>query len=419
MNRMESAIRVRGVGKRYRIGAAGFERQSLIETVLTRLRQGLGPARSAAHLPSGNEESGWLWALRDISFDVKHGEVLGLVGKNGSGKSTLLKILSAITLPTEGTVELEGRVGSLLEVGTGFHPELTGRENVYLNGAILGLRRGDIQKRFDEIVAFSEVERFLDTPVKHYSSGMYMRLAFAVAAHLEPDILLVDEVLAVGDMHFQRKCLGKVDLVAREGRTVVFVSHNMSAVKKLCHRVVYLEDGRVQASGETESVIAQYAGEAEPPRAEYVIAVMPEPEAPGRATLLTVEDKTGRPAATLPVGQPWQVRVRFSIARSVDHFMIALGMRTGDDVPLRTSWSRPVNIQPGVYEAVFRDATIILGVGRYPLIVGLSSFERSFHYIEQAGVLTIADYAEGVDLVRIAGVGAILNPLEITVQQVA
>jgi lipopolysaccharide transport system ATP-binding protein len=199
------------------------------------------------------------WALKDVSFEVKRGEVIGIIGKNGAGKSTLLKIVSRITEPTAGRVRLRGRVASLLEVGTGFHPELTGRENIFLNGAILGMTRREIRRKFDEIVAFAEVEKFLDTPVKHYSSGMYVRLAFAVAAHLEPEILIVDEVLAVGDAEFQKKCLGKMDEASkREGRTVILVSHNMSAVNSLCSKGIYLEHGRLQTIGDTKVVVSKY-----------------------------------------------------------------------------------------------------------------------------------------------------------------
>jgi len=198
------------------------------------------------------------WALRGVSFDVGRGEVVGIIGRNGAGKSTLLKILSRITRPTEGMVETRGRIGSLLEVGTGFHPELTGRENIFLNGAILGMRRAEILGKFDDIVAFSEIERFLDTPVKRYSSGMYTRLAFAVAAHLEPEILIVDEVLAVGDAQFQRKCLAKMGDVARGGRTVLFVSHNMTALSSLCQRALWLAEGRLVADGPAGEVVARY-----------------------------------------------------------------------------------------------------------------------------------------------------------------
>jgi lipopolysaccharide transport system ATP-binding protein len=199
-----------------------------------------------------------LWALRELSFAVRDGETLGIIGRNGAGKSTLLKILSRITKPTKGTAEIRGRIGSLLEVGTGFHSELTGRENIYMNGAILGMRRPEIRRKFDEIVAFSEIEKFLDTPVKHYSSGMYMRLAFAVAAHLEPDILIVDEVLAVGDLEFQRKCLGKMNEVTNAGRTVIFVSHQMGSIAQLCQRSILLDKGSLVMEGPSQSVIEQY-----------------------------------------------------------------------------------------------------------------------------------------------------------------
>jgi len=212
-------------------------------------------ARSAMR---GSEADDRFWALRDISFEVKQGEVLGIIGKNGAGKSTLLKILSKVTTPTRGQIKIKGRVASLLEVGTGFHPELTGRENIFLNGAILGMSKTEIKRKFDEIVAFAEVEKFIDTPVKRYSSGMYVRLAFAVAAHLEPEILLVDEVLAVGDAQFQKKCLGKMGDVAKEGRTVLFVSHNMAAIASLCGRGVLLCEGEIKKVGETSSVISDY-----------------------------------------------------------------------------------------------------------------------------------------------------------------
>ncbi len=248
------AIRVEKLGKQYRIGA----RQPGYRTFREALIDGLtAPVKRLRGL-SPNGEDRMIWALRDVSFDVKQGEVLGIIGRNGAGKTTLLKILSRITEPTEGCAEIQGRVGSLLEVGTGFHPELTGRENIYLNGAILGMKRSEIHLKFDEIVAFAEIEQFIDTPVKHYSSGMYMRLAFAVAAHLEPDILLIDEVLAVGDAAFQRKCLGKIGGVAKEGRTVMFVSHNMRAVQNLCGVAHLVDQGRIMASGSVNDVVERY-----------------------------------------------------------------------------------------------------------------------------------------------------------------
>jgi lipopolysaccharide transport system ATP-binding protein len=259
----EPVIRVEALGKRYRIGRARRRHDTLRDALVAGLRaplRRLSPSvgRRSSGGPGRDEET--LWALKDVSFEVQRGEVVGIIGRNGAGKSTLLKILSRITHPTEGRAEIEGRVGSLLEVGTGFHPELTGRENIYLNGAILGMRKAEIERRFDEIVAFAEIERFLDTPVKRYSSGMYVRLAFAVAAHLEPEILLVDEVLAVGDVAFQNKCLGKMGNVAKQGRTVLFVSHNMAAVQQLCSVGLLLQDGRMEHFGATGESIDRYLG---------------------------------------------------------------------------------------------------------------------------------------------------------------
>ena len=244
-------IKVEGLSKRYRIGALGHT--SLRDAIASAVRF---PLRSLRRENGSAENT--IWALKDVSFEVAPGEVVGIIGRNGAGKSTLLKILSRITKPTEGRVALNGRVGSLLEVGTGFHSELTGRENVFLNGAVLGMTRREIEDKFDEIVAFAETKQFLDTPVKHYSSGMIVRLAFAVAAHLEPEILIIDEVLAVGDIAFQKKCLGKMNEVARNGRTVLFVSHDISAVNALCKRAILLHEGSLILNGPTREVSAYY-----------------------------------------------------------------------------------------------------------------------------------------------------------------
>lgn len=245
----ETVIHVEGLGKRYRVGER--ERYLALRDVLARaftapLRR--GPPRTPDYL----------WALRDVSFDILRGEVVGLIGRNGAGKTTLLKLLSRITHPTEGLAEICGRVGSLLEVGTGFHPELTGRENVYLSGAVLGMKKAEIVRKFDEIVAFAEVARFIDTPLKHFSTGMQMRLAFSVAAHLEPEILLVDEVLAVGDTEFQKRCLGRMQEVSRSGRTIVFVSHQMNQIRRLCERVLWIDAGQLRQQGPTAEITASY-----------------------------------------------------------------------------------------------------------------------------------------------------------------
>jgi lipopolysaccharide transport system ATP-binding protein len=255
---MEPVVRAAGLGKRYMLAHGHREPYLSFRDALTRWTRRAAntvfSSKSGAVDPRHEE----FWALRDVTFEIRQGDRLGIIGRNGAGKSTLLKILSRITEPTEGRVTIKGRVASLLEVGTGFHPELTGRENVYLNGSILGMRRSEIRRKFDEIVAFAEVAKFLDTPVKRYSSGMYVRLAFAVAAHLEPEILVVDEVLAVGDAQFQRKCLGKMEEVAKQGRTVLFVSHNMAAVENLCQRGIVLSQGRVVFDGRASDAIEHY-----------------------------------------------------------------------------------------------------------------------------------------------------------------
>ncbi len=248
MNRV--AIKAENLGKLYHIGAQQERYRTLRDAMLTGIKQMTHPRKTRP------EDT--IWALKGVDFEVLHGEVVGIIGRNGAGKSTLLKILSHITEPTEGRVTLWGRVGSLLEVGTGFHPELTGRENIYLNGAILGMKKNEVDRKFDQIAAFSEIEQFLDTPVKRYSSGMYVRLAFSVAAHMEPEILLIDEVLSVGDAGFQKKCLGKMEEVAGRGRTVLFVSHNLVAVRSLCEKAILIDSGRIIANGDTDSVVNQY-----------------------------------------------------------------------------------------------------------------------------------------------------------------
>jgi len=263
------AVRVENLGKLYRIGQiVGYKtlRESLTYVMTApfrRLKQ-VGDRRrktvASGHPSSVPGHPNAIWALKDVSFEVKRGEAVGIIGRNGSGKTTSLKILSRITAPTEGYAEVHGRIGSLLEVGTGFHPELTGRENIYLNGAVIGMKKAEVERKFDEIVSFAEIEKFLDTPVKRYSSGMYVRLAFSVAAHLEPEILLIDEVLAVGDAEFQKKCLGKMESATGEGRTVLFVSHNMAAVQRLCQRTILLDQGKVVDDGATEKVVQHYLG---------------------------------------------------------------------------------------------------------------------------------------------------------------
>lgn len=290
-------IEIKGISKRYRLGQIGLT--SLRAELERRLRRG-APAESPADF----------WALRDVSFEVQPGEVVGIVGRNGAGKSTLLKILSEITEPTSGEIVLRGRTASLLEVGTGFHPELSGRENIFLNGAILGMRRAEIARKFDEIVAFAEVDAFIDTPVKRYSSGMYVRLAFAVAAHLEPEILVIDEVLAVGDHAFQQKCLGKMNEVAqREGRTVLFVSHNMAAVSRLCSRAVQLDGGRLAAVGPASEIVERYLARAADVQSEWRRPA--DRAVRGKVSFVAgrVLDARGQPAAVLSHESPVTVEL--------------------------------------------------------------------------------------------------------------
>ncbi|HEX8521124.1 MAG TPA: ABC transporter ATP-binding protein [Tepidisphaeraceae bacterium] len=311
----EVVISAQGLGKLYEIQRGQKGHLTLRETFMRRLQH-----------PFERPAKEQFWALRDVSFDIRAGDVVGIIGRNGAGKSTLLKVLSRITAPTEGRVELVGRVGSLLEVGTGFHPELTGRENVFLNGAILGMRRVEIARRFDEIVDFAGVQQFIDTPVKKYSSGMYVRLAFAVAAHLETEILIVDEVLAVGDIDFQRKCLGKMQEVAGSGRTVLFVSHNMSAVQRLCQRAILLRTGKLVCAGGVDDVVREYLGHLRDSAATAFTGENPDRVGNGvlRITGARVLNELGHQATHVRAGQPATLEFTYrnpSGSRSANMFM--------------------------------------------------------------------------------------------------
>ena len=340
----EVAIRIRGLGKRYTIGA-----RERYDTLRDRIAAAASrPFRRM--VPGGFATSATIWALRDVTHEIKRGEVVGIVGGNGAGKSTLLKILSRITMPTEGEVEIHGRVGSLLEIGTGFHPDLTGRENILLNGAILGMRRAEIERKFDDIVDFAEVGDFIDTPVKHYSSGMYVRLGFAVAAHMEPEILIVDEVLAVGDVRFQRKCLGKLDDVARGGRTVLFVSHNMAAVQRLCTSAMLLDRGRLVRIGDVRSTVAAYlGGEA---RGGFAAAART-----GGAQILSadLEDLGGRPLENPSCSEPIVCRITFALPRRSPGTRVGIGVLACDGTTVFTTNNAdagtPCPSGPGEFDA--------------------------------------------------------------------
>jgi lipopolysaccharide transport system ATP-binding protein len=328
------AIQVSGISKKYRIGRRHDIHRTLRDALVEKAKL---PFRLAVRLlrgdsPGDGSHPEAIWALKDVSFDVHSGEAIGIIGRNGAGKSTLLKILSRVTDPTEGEARIRGRVGSLLEVGTGFHPELSGRENIFLNGAILGMRRNEIIAKFDEIVAFAEIEQFIDTPVKHYSSGMYMRLAFAVAAHLEPEILIVDEVLAVGDLQFQKKCLEKMKQVEKEGRTVLFVSHNMLSISRLCKRTLLLEAGRITMDGPTEDVIHAYLRSGSSARAERIWPN--RNDAPGRDLVrlfaVRIVDETGAIAQYSDVRRPVWIEMEYDVLKSGYALMPHIGLSNDD-----------------------------------------------------------------------------------------
>ena len=327
----DTVIRVEGLSKQYRIGARRKPYSTLRESIAAACR---APFRRWG---GRRRPEPLFWALRDLSFEVRAGEVLGVIGRNGAGKSTLLKILSRITEPAEGMAEITGRVGSLLEVGTGFHNELSGRDNIYLNGAILGMKRTEIARKFDEIVAFAEVEEFVDTPVKHYSSGMYLRLAFAVAAHLEPEILLIDEVLAVGDAAFQKKCMGQMGKVAQQGRTVLFVSHNMAAVRALCTRVAYLEQGRLDFIGDPAQAIRRYNESA---------TGSGQPALGSGDAVFTDVRINGSAYATIAPGEPFEASCRLHLRAALPAFNLICTIQDGGRVSRWWWWGSTTGSLP-------------------------------------------------------------------------
>jgi homopolymeric O-antigen transport system ATP-binding protein len=349
---MKPIVVVECLSKQYRLG----ESKAAYATVREALTDGINALGKRIRRDGAKTEKS-LWALKDVSFDVQPGEVVGIIGRNGAGKSTLLKILSRITEPTSGRVDLYGRVGSLLEVGTGFHPELSGRENIYLNGAILGMRKTEIERKFDEIVDFSEIEQFIDTPVKRYSSGMYVRLAFAVAAYLEPDILIVDEVLAVGDMNFQKKCLGKMKDVTQQGRTVLFVSHNMMAVKSLCNRAILLDSGHVVCDGGVDRVTSAYLTAGTEMSISGVIPVDLPRSGTGEALVQRVEilDQTGGRISQIYFGQPFRISLTLEVTEAIADAVVGVGISSLDGSRIATSYNieggqEPLDLSAGVYK---------------------------------------------------------------------
>jgi lipopolysaccharide transport system ATP-binding protein len=389
-------LKVNSISKRYRIGTAekGYKtfREAIMDSLSTPVRN-FTQLRNLTKFKNG-EEANAIWALKDISFDVSEGEVLGVIGRNGAGKSTLLKILSRITEPTSGLAEIHGRISSLLEVGTGFHPELTGRENIFLNGGILGMRKREIERKFDDIVSFSEIEKYMDTPVKRYSSGMYVRLAFAVAAYLEPEILLVDEVLAVGDAEFQKKCLGKMENLASGGRTVLFVSHNMAAINRLCHRTILLDKGIIIDDGPTDKVVKHYIGSGMGTKVERVWTDLKT--APGgdvvRLHAVRARNAKGEVASEFNIQEPIFIELEFWVMQggwvlqgaihlnNESGLMIFVSMNNFD-----LNWSnskRPA----GLYRETCCITANLLNEGAYTILAAVTTNPHTLHAIERDSI---------------------------------
>lgn len=348
-----------------------------------------------------------IWALKDVSFEVEQGEILGIIGRNGAGKSTLLKILSRITEPSEGYAEIFGRVGSLLGVGTGFHPELSGRENVFLSGAILGMKKSEIERKFDEIIAFAEVEKFIDTPIKHYSSGMHIRLGFAVAAHFEPEILLVDEVLSVGDAAFQKKCLGKMGDVAKDGRTVLFISHNMGAVRSLCSRAILLEQGKIINDGDPSELISQYLLSNANITGEGKVMFEDRINAPGgndaRLRAVKLTDSKGTIRSLFEVNDQIHVEIYYEIIKPVRGMRVVINLMTmqGEIAFSTTNHnSLPDKIEPGIYKNVCIIPKDLLNIGKYLLRIGadIPKIKTLFPYREYIGFQTVGSGNHGSHL---------------------
>jgi lipopolysaccharide transport system ATP-binding protein len=406
----EIAIRVEDLGKLYKIGAgpggASYRqdyrtlRETVSESLLSPIRRITKRGRIPAENRNGQSSSGVIWALKDVSFTIDKGRVLGVIGRNGAGKSTLLKILSRVTEPSQGYAEVHGRVGSLLEVGTGFHPELTGRENIYLNGAILGMKRSEIDSKFDEIVAFAEVEKFIDTPVKRYSSGMYLRLAFAVAAHLEPEILVVDEVLAVGDAEFQRKCLGKMSDVAQEGRTVLFVSHNMSAILRLTEETIVLDHGHMVYRAPTPEAVDYYMASGLAQIGERLWT--PEEVMPGTAPFyplaLRLIDRQGRVVDSVRSTEPVAIELEYRLDAPITGLRVGIYLITARgefvftsfDTDDPQSFETHANRAAGRYLSRCTIPADTLNEGRYIIGVNASSYRiRRYFQDEQALAFTV------------------------------
>jgi lipopolysaccharide transport system ATP-binding protein len=401
------AIRAENLGKQFSIGARqrGYKtfREVTVDAFLSPFRR----VRSlvGGHAAGAADLNDTIWALRDVGFEIRHGEVVGIIGHNGAGKSTLLKILSRITEPTNGFVEVHGRVGSLLEVGTGFHQELTGRENIYLNGAILGMRKVEIDRKFNEIVAFAEIDRFLDTPVKHYSTGMQTRLGFAVAAHLDPEILLVDEVLAVGDAAFQKKCLGKMQDVARGGRTVVFVSHNMGSIAQLCKRALWLDRGQVKSSGDPSAVIAEYLSDSARAQSTWVNPSDGAGKQETRIESVRILTAAGDPSSAVSFDREFRIEIGYQVIYPTRNLTVLCRLTDCRGTVIWTSWDTDSTHwnglirEPGRYLSVCHVPGSLLRPGQY--FVSVAAYVRG---------VKVLDIHEGALSVDVSEVGFRMNP---------
>lgn len=402
---MATAIKVENVSKAYQLGVIGTG--TLSNDLKRWYARSTGKEDPFLKIGEVNDRtvkgtSDVVWSLKDINFEIEEGDAVGIIGRNGAGKSTLLKILSRVTSPTTGKITGNGRVASLLEVGTGFHPELTGKDNIYLNGAILGMRKKEIKKKFDAIVNFAGVERYIDTPVKRYSSGMYVRLAFAVAAYLESEILIVDEVLAVGDAEFQKKCLGKMNEVSKgEGKTILFVSHNMGAVKKLCKKGLLLINGTTNFNGDINNCIQKYLDQNTIfSSATYDLNFSDSAE----ITKISIVNNKGLPASEISIGTQWEILIEFVVHKSVNNLVVAIGLSDVFGHGLKTTWQKSKAFEPGKYLTTFIENKTNFALGKYYVHASLSKGKESIKFIENAisfyildGKNTIGDQLVSID----------------------
>lgn len=418
-------IKAENISKQYRLGQVGT---GTISHDLNRFWHKIrGKEDPYLKIGEANDrstkgDSDYVWSLQDINFEIQQGDAVGIIGRNGAGKSTLLKLLSRVTKPTTGNIYTKGRIASLLEVGTGFHPEMTGRENIFLNGAILGMTRKEITRKFDEIVDFSGVERYIDTPVKRYSSGMYVRLAFAVAAHLESEILIVDEVLAVGDAEFQKKCLGKMGDVSKgEGRTVLFVSHNIDAVSKLCNNGIYLKNGKLAYQGLIGDTINQYLSENLSGSYLDINRKVNDKLFIQNIYIKSVTDSTER---ILVTGDKWKITLNIKVNEPIYNYVFAIGISTVTDTPINTTWSEPQSLEKGLYTICFINDEVFYQKGTYKVTLGISIFYNgtfnTIFYEQDILNFNIELISENLDdnLAKIDGTtGIIINQLKFKINK--